>query len=189
VKAVTVTQAQIADVMQVILDDNALAAAKEHLMRLAAGYATRMSALAALDGAVLSFEPISRRVALFFAVVCHFPRISPGSELFRTVRTLAGVFQLVALLLVYEIHADAGQIRQPPGRSSRGASSRTRSRPMARAAVAHLREHARSPTFSSREGSLNGGCSQFDALLLARCAGLPFAHLAQRGDSTRDQRQ
>jgi hypothetical protein len=161
-------QTQIVDVGQAILDDNALAA---------------------LDKAVRSFASISRCIALFFVVARRLPPISPGSELFRTVRTPAGIFQLVALLLVCEIRADAGQIRRPLGHSSRTARSRTHSRPMARAAVAHPREHARLPTFSSWADSLISGCSQFDALLLARCAGLPFACLAQRGDSTRDQRQ
>jgi hypothetical protein len=105
VKAVAATQAQIVDVGPAILDDNALAA---------------------LNKAVRSFKPILRRVALFFVVARRLPPISPGSELFRTVRTPAGVFQLVALLLVCEIRASAGQIRQPLGRSSRNARSRTR---------------------------------------------------------------
>jgi hypothetical protein len=108
-KAVAATQAQIVDVEQVILDDNELAAAKEDLVRLAADHATRMSALTALEEVVRSFEPISQCVALFFAVVRRFARISPGSELFGTVRTPTGVIQFVALLLVCEIRADAGR--------------------------------------------------------------------------------
>jgi hypothetical protein len=108
-KAVATTQVQIVDVGQAILDDNELAAAKEELVRLVADHATRMSALAALDEAVRSFESIPRRVALFFAVVRRLARISSGSELFGTVRTPAGVIQLVALLLICEIRADAGK--------------------------------------------------------------------------------
>jgi hypothetical protein len=167
VKPIAARQAQIIDIGQAILDDNALAAAKAHLVRPAADHATRMFTLAALDEAVRSFEPTLRRVALFFAVARRLPRISSGSELFRTVPTPAG---LIALLLVCEIRADAGQIRRPAGRSSRSACSRTCSRPMARAAVAHPREHERarrlSPVGRARRSA--------DTLNLTQCCS-PYA--------------
>jgi hypothetical protein len=148
VKAIMATKAQIADVRQAILDDKVLAAANEHLVRFAADHATHMFALAALDETVRSFEPISRRVVLFLTVARRLPLINPGSKLFPTVRTPAGIFQLFALLLVCEIRADAEQIQRPPGRSSRSTPSETRSRLMARAAVAHSRETGRARRLS-----------------------------------------